>query len=84
MVTAFLMTKILVFKGSTRPVQLSFLIFTAVNVISVVQTWSVSILLARYILPWLEVKCIHSKFLMALVSRPVIVSYYAHKYWTFK
>ena len=55
-----------------------------VNVLAVLQTLAVSLILARLVLPWLDVRA-HREEIAHLVGVcvPVFTSYLGHKYWTF-
>ncbi|MCY1373496.1 hypothetical protein D9M69_607740 [compost metagenome] len=85
MVTAFLLAKIFVFTASTQSVARSAIIFTAVNIAAVFQTWAVSVLLAYHVLPALGAVS-HAKEIAHLcgVVVPVLTSYIGHKKYSFR
>jgi putative flippase GtrA len=85
MVTAFVLAKAFVFTHETHSVRRSALIFTAVNVAAIAQTWLVSMGLAYYVLPWLGVTRFVPEIAHAVgIIVPVFTSYLGHKYWTFR
>ncbi|NML30843.1 GtrA family protein [Paraburkholderia antibiotica] len=85
MITAFVLTKLFVFTDSERPTWQSAVFFTLVNIVAVLQTWAVSVVLAYYVLPWLNVSW-HPKEIAHFVGVvvPVFTSYIGHKKLTFK
>lgn len=85
MVTAFLLAKMFVFTTSTQSIVRSAAIFTLVNGAAVLQTWSVSIALAYYVLPAIGATW-HVKEIAHLVgvAVPVFTSYIGHKRFTFR
>lgn len=85
MVTAFVLAKLFVFKESKQQVSRSIWIFSLVNFAALVQTWAVSLILAFYLLPWLQVThYIHEIAHGIGVMVPAFTSYLGHKRWTFK
>jgi putative flippase GtrA len=85
MVTAFLLARAFVFTDSRRSTAQSVLWFAAVNLFAVLQTWAISVILARYLLPWAGVTS-HAETLAHAVGImvPVVSSYFGHKHFTFK
>ena len=85
MTTAFLLARAFVFTDSRRSISHSALWFAGVNVLAVFQTWAISLLLARYVLPWAGVTS-HTESLAHAVGImvPVVSSYYGHKHFSFK
>jgi len=85
MIAAFVLARIFVFTESKHSLQRSALFFVLVNVVSICQTWVVSIALAFYVLPM-----VGWKFFVAEISHavgiivPVFSSYIGHKHWTFR
>lgn len=85
MVTAFVLTKLFVFKKSDQPIHHSVLFFIAVNVVAALQTWGISVSLAYYILPALGVTMFVDAIAHAIgVAVPVFTSYIGHKRWSFR
>jgi len=85
MVTAFVLTRWLVFSGSTRPLHHSAFYFVLVNLFAVAQTWLVSTVLAYHLLPWLGVDVLRLEIAhVAGVAVPVVSSYFGHKYLSFR
>ena len=85
MTTAFLLARAFVFTDSQRSTTHSALWFAAVNVLAVFQTWAISLLLARYVLPWAGVTT-HAETIAHAVGImvPVVSSYYGHKHFSFR
>lgn len=85
MVTAFLLARWLVFKRSEQSCARSAMLFCAVNVIAVVQTWLISMGLALYVLPYWGFTRFVSEIAHAVgVVVPVFTSYLGHKYFSFR
>jgi putative flippase GtrA len=85
MVTAFVLSRLFVFKQSTRPLHHSAFYFVLVNLLAVLQTWVVSMLLAFHLLPWLGVDVLQLEIAHAVgVAVPVFSSYFGHKYLSFR
>lgn len=85
MATAFLLARAFVFTESRQSTTHSALWFVAVNVFAVFQTWAISLILARYVLPWLGVTN-HAETIAHAVGImvPVVSSYYGHKHFSFR
>jgi len=85
MVTAFFLAKWLVFKQSKNSIRQSALLFSAVNVLAILQTWLISMGLAVYFLPLLEVTEFVDLISHAVgVMVPVFTSYLGHKHFSFR
>lgn len=85
MVTAYILARIFVFKGSTQTLQRSMLLFTLVNLFAIVQTWAVSLLMAYEVLPSLGVTRFTLEIAHAVgIVVPVFTSFLGHKYWSFR
>jgi len=85
MVTAFVLAKLLVFKGSEQSVHRSIMFFVLVNVLAVLQTWGISLVLAFHVLPALGVQRFVDEIAHAVgVAVPVFSSYWGHKRWSFR
>jgi putative flippase GtrA len=85
MITAFVLAKLFVFKQSQQSLKKSALMFIAVNLIAIIQTWCISMLLVYYVLPWLGVTLYPKEIAHAVgVAVPVFTSYLGHKYWSFR
>ena len=85
MITAFLLARAFVFTGCSQSVQRSAALFVLVNTVAVLQTWTISMLLAYYILPWLGITRFVPEIAHAVgVAVPVFTSYLGHKRWSFK
>jgi len=85
MVVAYILMKFYVFKSSKNTNRKSSLYFFLINLLAVLQTWAVSLYLANYLLPGLNVQHNINELAHAVgVVIPVITSYYGHKLITFK
>jgi len=85
MVTAFVLSRMFVFKESTRPLHHSAFYFVLVNLFAVAQTWIVSMVLAFHVLPWLSIDVLRMEIAHAVgVVVPVFSSYVGHKYLSFR
>lgn len=82
---AFLLSRQFVFEPSARLVWHQYLRFTIVNLIALVQVWLVSVGLHDWLFP--AIGWTYQSELLAHtigVGSPILTSYYAHKYYTFK
>ena len=85
MITAFVLTKLFVFKESQQSLHHSAIYFALVNLVAVLQTWIISMGLAYYILPAVEVTLFVQEIAHAVgVAAPVFTSYIGHKHWSFR
>lgn len=85
MITAFLLSRAFVFKGSAQPLHHSVFYFVLVNLVAVLQTWAVTAVLAFYVLPILSVNAYRMEFAHAVgVVVPVFSSYVGHKRFSFR
>lgn len=85
MVTAFILFRVFVFKGANQDLHRSALLFTLVNLIAVVQTWAVSIGMAYYVLPSVNVTYFAPEIAHAAgIIVPVFTSYLGHKHYSFR
>ena len=85
MVIAFLLACRFVFPTQNLPLGRAFTRFASVNVLSLAQVWLVSVGLAELIFPRIGFHR-HPETTAHLigVASPVIISYYAHKHFSFK
>ncbi len=85
MVTAFFLAKWLVFKQSQQSLGRSAVMFAAVNVLAVLQTWLISMGLAMYAFPAMGVQLLVPEIAHAVgVMIPVFTSYLGHKHFSFR
>ncbi|MDG3086938.1 GtrA family protein [Vibrio hannami] len=85
MITAFILAKLFVFRGSTNSVSKSAFYFILVNLAAIVQTWVVSMLLAVYILPYMGItRYVEEISHFVGVIVPVFTSYVGHKRLSFR
>lgn len=84
MLTAFILNRVLVFKGSDRTITQQAAWFIAINAVSLLQTLAISMLLKRWVLPmigWpLDIPL--SAHLVG-VAVPIFTAYLGHKHLTF-
>lgn len=85
MLTAFILSKLMVFEKTGRKAHDELMWFTLVNVFSAAQVWVISVGLAEYYFPWIEFRW-HPDLVAHFigVSFPVITSYYGHKHLSFR
>ena len=80
MITAFVLARLFVFRGSQRALHQSALYFVLVNLVAVLQTWAISLLLAGHVLPALGIRHLVPEIAHAVgVVVPVFNSYLGHK-----
>lgn len=85
MIVAFVLAKIYVFSNSQQNTCRSATIFALVNLVAVAQTWTISLLLAHYILPYASITVYVPEIAHAIgIVVPVFTSYLGHKYWSFR
>jgi putative flippase GtrA len=85
MIVAFLLMRRYVFDGLGKAVGPQLLRFAAVNALAVLQTLIVSLLLARWLLPWLGLTTHAEAIAHAVgVAVPVVTSYVGHRVATFR
>lgn len=84
MIVAFALAKIFVFRASKQTIHRSVASFILVNLIAMFQTWIVSVALAYYVLPTLNIRLFAREIAHVIgMSIPVFTSYIGHKYWSF-
>ncbi|MCW9024897.1 MAG: GtrA family protein [Gammaproteobacteria bacterium] len=84
MVTAYLLSKLLVFAPSGKPASQEFLYFSLVNLAAVIQVWFISVGLAEYLFPYVGLMFYPEEVAHFIgLSVPVITSYLGHKHFTF-
>jgi putative flippase GtrA len=85
MATAYILSKLLVFEETGRPAAHEMAWFTVVNLLAIAQVWAVSVGLARYGFPALNMTWHAETVAHAIgVSIPAITSYFGHKYFSFR
>jgi putative flippase GtrA len=85
MITAFILAKLFVFTASTQTLSRSAAFFVLVNGLAIVQTWAISMLMAYYALPALDVQRYSLEIAHAVgIVVPVFTSFIGHKYWSFR
>ena len=85
MITAFFLAKKYVFLNSNKSIKKSFPAFALVNLISVLQTFFVSIFIKKWLIIFLDnlsfIELVAHTFGLGIL---VFTSFYGHKYITFK
>lgn len=85
MVTAFVLSKLFVFRASTQAAHRAAGWFVLVNVVAVAQTWAISMLLVKWVLPALGVTAYAREIAHGIgVVVPVFSSYLGHKHFSFR
>lgn len=84
MVTAFVLSRLVVFEKSGRSARSDFLRFAIVNVVAVVQVWLISVALAGWLMPWAGFTWHAEEIAHAVgVAAPIATSYLGHRHFTF-
>ncbi|MDH5570987.1 MAG: GtrA family protein [Gammaproteobacteria bacterium] len=84
MITAYVLSKWLVFAKSGKPAQQEFVHFTLVNIAAVIQVWLISVGLVEYLFPYLALEFYPEEIGHFIgLSVPVVTSYFGHKHFTF-
>lgn len=85
MITAFVLTKLFVFKKSVHSIKKEFFYFSLVNLVAIVQTYIISVGFAEYIFPSIDFTFHPDAVAHAMgVIFPVFTSFVGHKYFSFK
>lgn len=85
MTTSFILAKLFVFKKSQKALHHSALYFLLVNLVTAVQTWMISMLLAYYALPAIGIHHYVTEIAHAIgLILPVFTSYLGHKHFSFR
>lgn len=85
MITAFVLAKLFVFRESQQATHRAAGWFILVNVVAVAQTWAISMLLVKWVLPALGVTVFAREIAHGIgVVVPVFTSYLGHKHFSFR
>jgi putative flippase GtrA len=85
MITAFVLAKLFVFRDSRQATHRAAGWFILVNVVAVAQTWAISMLLVKWVLPALGVTAFAREIAHGVgVVVPVFTSYLGHKHFSFR
>jgi len=85
MVVAFVLFKLVVFKPSPSNVQRSVVYFVLVNFFGIAQTWLISMGLAFYVFPALDIRLLANEMAHAVgILVPAFSSYLGHKHLSFR
>ena len=84
MTTAFVLSRLLVFGASGRPVRSEFVRFGIVNVFAAAQVWIISVGLLRVVFPLIDFSW-HAEEVAHFVgvSAPIVTSYLGHRHFSF-
>ena len=85
MITAFVLAKLFVFRESRQATHHAAGWFILVNVVAVAQTWAISMLLVKWVLPAAGVTAFAREIAHGVgVVVPVFTSYLGHKHFSFR
>ncbi len=85
MITAFVLAKLFVFRDSEQATHRAAGWFILVNVVAVAQTWAISMLLVKWVLPALGITMFAREIAHGVgVVVPVFTSYLGHKHFSFR
>ena len=85
MITAFVLAKLFVFRDSRQATHHAAGWFILVNVVAVAQTWAISMLLVKWVLPAMGVTAFAPEIAHGVgVVVPVFTSYLGHKHFSFR
>jgi putative flippase GtrA len=85
MITAFVLARLFVFKESRQATHRAAGWFILVNVVAVAQTWAISMLLVKWVLPAMGVTTFAREIAHGIgVVVPVFTSYLGHKHFSFR
>ena len=85
MVTAFVLSKVFVFKDSKQALGASAFYYILVNVVAILQTWGISMGLANYVFPAFGLQMYTKEIAHAIgLTAPIFTSYLGHKYFSFR
>jgi putative flippase GtrA len=85
LLSGFLLMRFFVFNGAGKPVIPQIRKYVLVNLFALLQTFLISLVLARWVLPSIGIHS-HAEALGHLIGvlLPVLTSYFGHKYFTFR
>nr|WP_302473940.1 GtrA family protein [Legionella sp. PL877] len=85
MVTAFTLSKLFVFRHGQQTFLRSIVFFILVNLMGLLQTLLISLILAYYVLPTMNISAYTHEIAHAFgLIFPVFTIFLGHKYWTFR
>ena len=85
MITAFVLARLFVFKESRQATHRAAGWFILVNVVAVAQTWAISMLLVKWVLPAMGITAFAREIAHGIgVVVPVFTSYLGHKHFSFR
>jgi putative flippase GtrA len=82
--TGFILSRSYVFAPSQHAVHVEMTYYLFVNLLALVQTWLLSVYLAKILTPQLGQALAQAVAHLAGIMLPVITSYFGHRYFTFK
>lgn len=84
MLTAYILTRSLVFEPSGRHPAHELFWFSMVNLAAVIQVWGISVGLAEYLFPAMQFELYPNELAHAIgLAVPAVTSYFGHKYLSF-
>jgi putative flippase GtrA len=85
MITAFVLARLFVFRESRQATHRAAGWFILVNVVAVAQTWAISMLLVKWVLPAMGITAFAREIAHGIgVVVPVFTSYLGHKHFSFR
>jgi putative flippase GtrA len=85
MITAFVLARLFVFRESRQATHRAAGWFILVNVVAVAQTWAISMLLVKWVLPAMGITAFAREIAHGIgVVAPVFTSYLGHKHFSFR
>lgn len=84
MVTAYVLSRLFVFKDQRKNITTSSIKFILVNIVAVLQTYYISVYLYTYLDNEYNLFCAKEVAHAIGIIVPVITSYFGHKYFSFK
>jgi putative flippase GtrA len=82
--TGFILSRSYVFAPSQHAVHVEMTYYLFVNLLALLQTWLLSVYLAKILTPQLGQAMAQAVAHLAGIMLPVITSYFGHRYFTFK
>ncbi len=82
--SGYLLSRTYVFARSMHPVHVEMTYYVFVNLLALLQTWLLSVYLAKLLTPQLGMDWGQAVAHLAGIMLPVITSYFGHRYFTFR
>jgi len=85
MITAFILSKYIVFSPSGNHPLKEFIYFSLVNIVAIIQVWIISVALAENLFPAINFSFFADEIAHFIgISFPILTSYFGHKYFSFR